>query len=415
MKGAITMLELQGKYSNCKIFTDNVQQEMISQLYHLMERPSVEGSKIRIMPDCHAGAGCVIGTTMTLHGKVIPNVVGVDIGCGVLTAKLDVKKDDIDFEKLDQFIRENIPNGHGIHERPIKKSPEIKNIRCKTVNQKGAEKAIGSLGGGNHFIELDYDKDNHIYLVVHSGSRHLGLEVANHYQLVGYTALVDEHNGGSYKDLSAKLISQLKAEGRQKEIEKKIKEFRVEYFRPIDTPKPLAHVAGEDYENYLHDMKITQKHAALNRQTIIDQIVSGMGWAILDSFDTIHNYIELEGVETPILRKGAVAAYENQKLIIPMNMRDGSLICIGKGNPDWNFSAPHGAGRILSRAQAKKTLSMEDFHNSMNGIFTTSVSEDTIDESAMAYKPMQEIMDNIKDTVEVVDIIKPIYNFKAAE
>lgn len=412
------MIDLTGKYASCKIFTDDVQAEMLSQIYGILGQESSKDSKIRIMPDCHAGAGSVIGTTMTIKDKVIPNVVGVDIGCGVLTAKIDIKKSDIDFQKMDNTIRQFIPSGKEIHKRPIKEYEPIKELVCRITDMKYIQSSIGSLGGGNHFIEVDVDSKDHVYVVIHTGSRHLGVEVANYYQRAGYSHLLELSNGDSYQNTLDRMITEYKAAGRQKELEKAIKKFKVEYHRPIETPKALAHVEGENFSNYIHDMRITQKFAALNRKTILSIIVSHMGWSVENSFDTIHNYIDID--ETPdssemILRKGAVAAYEDQKLIIPMNMRDGSLICIGKGNPDWNYSAPHGAGRILSRTQAKKNLSMVEFIESMRGIYTTTVSEDTLDESAMAYKPMQQIIDNIGDTVEIEKIIKPIYNFKAAD
>lgn len=410
------MFELSGKYNTCKIFTDNCDNETISQLTDLLNQESVKGSKIRIMPDTHAGKGCVIGTTMTLQDKVIPNLVGVDIGCGMLAIKL--KEKEIDLKLLDEVINKYVPAGFEIHESPVSRSFADKIIAPVDVDK--AFKSLSSLGGGNHFIEIDRDSRGNLWLVIHTGSRHLGIEVCEYYQNRAYEKLQESAKGGSLKQLINSTISELKTAHREKEISKQIEKIKADYERENNTkvPRELAYLTGQDFDDYIHDMQLTQQHAAINRKCIADTIITKMDLHPVskdccydeDYFDTIHNYIDCNNM---ILRKGSVSAELGERLIIPMNMRDGSLICIGKGNPDWNYSAPHGAGRIMSRSQAKDKVNLDDFEESMKGIYSTSVCESTIDESPFVYKPMQEIMDNIKDTVEIVDIIKPIYNFKA--
>ena len=395
------MFELHGKYNICKIFTDNCDNETISQVTELLNQASVKDSKIRIMPDTHAGKGCVIGTTMTLTDKVVPNLVGADIGCGMYAVKLS--ETDADFNKLDNIIRTYIPSGFDIHEHPISMSNADKIYAPIDVDK--AYQSLGTLGGGNHFIEVDRDVNGHLWLVVHTGSRHLGLEVCKYYQDLAYKKI--KNNG--IEDKIKETVTRLKAEGKQYEIENTIKIIRMQA-SPI--PKDLCYVKDKDFENYIHDMKLIQEHAAINRETIVNQIVNHMDWHIINQFETIHNYIDIDNM---ILRKGAVSAQKGEKLIIPMNMRDGSLICVGKGNPDWNYSAPHGAGRIMSRGKAKETVSLTEFEESMKGIYTTSVTQSTIDESPIVYKPMQEIINNIGDTVDIIDIIKPVYNFKASD
>lgn len=405
------MFELNGEYNNCKVFTDNVDNETIGQLIALLNQESAKGSRIRIMPDTHAGKGSVIGTTMTLHGKVIPNLVGVDIGCGMLCIKLKEKR--VDLPKLDSVIRKYVPSGFNIHETAIASS-EVDSLECaKFVDVEKAYKSLGTLGGGNHFIELDKDDEDNLYLVIHTGSRHLGIEVCNHYQNKGYDEIKSKCLGGDLPTLTKQLITKLKAEGREKELSKAIKALKESYIKnTISVPQALAYVEGDTFNSYIHDMKLTQEHASINRSTIVHSIMKNMNLHEVERFETIHNYIDTENM---ILRKGSVSAQENEKLIIPMNMRDGSLICVGKGIPDWNYSAPHGAGRIMSRAKAKESVGMDEFRKSMEGIYSTSISSGTLDESPMVYKPMQEIIDNIQDTVDIVKIIKPIYNFKASE
>ena len=393
------MFELQGKYNSCKVFTDNVDNETISQLTLLLNQEFIKDNKIRIMPDTHAGAGCVIGTTMTIADKIVPNLVGVDIGCGMLAIKLEEKS--IDLKLLDECIRQYVPSGFNIHERAIAKS-NIDKVFAP-IDKDKAYKSLGTLGGGNHFIEVNKDEDNNLWLVIHTGSRHLGIEVCKFYQDLAWKKI--KNNG--IEDKIKETVARLKAEGKQHEIENTIKIIRMQA-GPI--PKDLCYVEGDDFLNYINDMTYVQEHAKINRETIAFQILHHMDLHEVERFDTIHNYIDTDNM---ILRKGSISAQAEEKVLIPMNMRDGSLICIGKGNPDWNYSAPHGAGRIMSRGQAKEQISLTEFEESMKDIYTTCVNQATIDESPMVYKPMLEIIENIQDTVEIVDIIKPIYNFKA--
>lgn len=398
------MIELKGKYNEAKIFTDIVDEASISQVLLLLNQEFVSDSKIRLMPDIHAGTGCTIGTTMTIADKIVPNLVGVDIGCGMETIR--IKEKHLELQKLDKLIYEKIPSGFNVREKTHRYFDEInlEDLYCyKRIDPRRAEKSLGSLGGGNHFIEADKDDEGNIYIVVHSGSRHLGLEVADHYQREGYRAL----NGSTEKDVNA-LIADLRSQGREREIQKSI--TLLKNTKRTSIPKQLAYVSGELFEQYIHDMKIVQKYAELNRQAMIDEIVKGMKIHVEEQFTTIHNYIDTEAM---ILRKGAVSARKGEKLLIPINMRDGSLICVGKGNDDWNQSAPHGAGRLMSRSAAKESFTVSEFKNQMDGIYTTSVNKDTLDECPMAYKGMEDIVNNIGDTVDIVQVIKPIYNFKA--
>lgn len=398
------MLELQGKYNTAKIFTDIIDGDAISQIIMFLNQPMAAGQQIRIMPDVHAGTGCTIGTTMTITDKVVPNLVGVDIGCGMETVCL--KETYIELQKLDKVIRSQIPYGFAVRgkaHRYVEKI-DLVNLYCfHRINLDKAEKSLGTLGGGNHFIEADRDENGQLYLVIHSGSRHLGLEVAKYYQLEAYRRL----NRCSLKEVTA-LIETLKAAGKEKQIQKELK--KLTNTKHTSIPKELAYAEGDLFEQYIHDMKLVQEYAMLNRQAMMDEIIKGMGLHIKDRFTTVHNYIDTESM---ILRKGAVSAKQGETLLIPINMRDGSLICTGKGNPDWNCSAPHGAGRILSRTEAKATFTLSEFKKQMEGIYSTSVSRDTIDESPMAYKSMEDIVSNIGDTAEIVSVIRPIYNFKA--
>ena len=399
------MIELQGKYATAKVFTDVVDNESISQVINLLNQPYIEGSKVRMMPDIHAGAGCTIGTTMTISDKICPNLVGVDIGCGMETIR--IKETFIEPQKLDKVIRSEIPSGFEIRKNPHRfaKGVDLSALFCaKKIKLDRAYNSIGTLGGGNHFIEANKDEDGHIYIVVHSGSRHLGLEIANLYQEAAYASLT------SYsKDEIEKIIEELKAAGRQKEIQNVLKNLKAKH-SPI--PKPLAYVDGELFEQYLHDMRIAQQYANLNRKAMMDTIVKAMGFHVEEQFTTIHNYIDVENM---ILRKGAVSAQAGERLLIPINMRDGSLVCTGKGNEDWNCSAPHGAGRLMSRSEAKQTFTVSEFKKQMDGIYTTSVGRSTLDECPMAYKNMEDIVNNVEPTVTIDSIIKPIYNFKAGD
>jgi len=393
------MFTINGKYNNAIIYTDNVDNETQSQIIQLLNQEFIKENQIRIMPDTHAGAGCVIGTTMTINDKIVPNLVGVDIGCGMLSVKLE--ETEIDLDMLDNVIRKYVPSGFDIHERAIAKS-NIDKIKAP-IDVDKAFKSLGTLGGGNHFIEVDKDKNGNLWLVVHTGSRHLGLEVCKHYQDLAYHTI---KNNGIEKKIK-ETVEKLKSEGKHRDIENTIKIIKMQT-GPI--PKDLCYVEGQNFEDYIHDMELAQEHAKINRETIIAQILKYANLHDVERFDTIHNYIDIDNM---ILRKGAISAQLGEKVLIPMNMRDGSLICVGKGNPEWNYSAPHGAGRIMSRSQAKDLVSMEEYQKSMNGIYTTCVSTATIDESPMVYKPMDEIVENVKDTVDIIDCIKPIYNFKA--
>lgn len=358
------------------------------------------------MPDVHAGKGCTIGTTMTIRDKIVPGMVGVDIGCGMETVELSERE--IDFERLDALIRKEIPYGREVRDEihALNAELDLSQLCCADqVNLNRAMRSIGSLGGGNHFIEVDRAEDGRLFLVVHSGSRHLGTEVANFYQDEGRRALW----GGAHYQIKA-TIDQMKAEGRFKEIQKTITALKREH--DLSIPKDLAYVEGALFDDYIHDMKLTQKFAILNRKAMVDVILSDMGLTPVDEFTTIHNYIDTDAM---ILRKGSVSAKAGEKLLIPINMRDGSLICSGKGNEDWNCSAPHGAGRLMSRKAAFNALSMEEFQKEMEGIYTTCVVPDTLDESPMAYKSMEEIVAQIGPTAEIIERIRPVYNFKAAD
>lgn len=421
---------------NLKIFTNNIEQSAKEQIDLLLEQEPFKDCKVRIMPDVHAGAGCVIGFTGNLGDKVIPNIVGVDIGCGMLCVNLG--KEELDLDKLDDVIRKRVPSGMNVHEKQKYRFLEMENIRCLNElknKDNWLEKSIGTLGGGNHFIEIDVDDEGNKYLVIHTGSRNLGKQVAELYQNKAI-----QHC--SYKNEMEKeindMIKKYKELGREREIEKTITEIKNKYEGKTKLPKDLCYLEGQDREDYLHDMRICQEFAKDNRLCIAKQILcyyferpyylgydsvrlieEGYGLLTQDMvkydfryFQCIHNYINFED---NIVRKGAISARAGEKVIIPMNMKDGCIIGIGKGNEDWNYSAPHGAGRTMSRNIARVKLSMEEYKNSMEGIYTTSVNEYTIDEAPMVYKPTEEIIEHIKDTVEITKIIKPIYNFKASE
>ena len=402
------MTEIKGTYNTAVVYATTLEETAGAQIKAVCDEKAFADCKIRIMPDVHAGMGCTIGTTMTITDKVVPGMVGVDIGCGMETVMLAEKE--IDFSLLDRIIRRNIPSGRDVRKtpHPYAEHIDLTQLKCADrVNLSRAEKSIGTLGGGNHFIEVDRDEDGNLYLVVHSGSRHIGNEVAKYYQKCG----VEQLAGVADYQLED-IIATLKAEGRHKEIEKTIKALKKEKSEELPLPRDLAYVTGPLFDDYIHDMKIIQKFAELNRKAMTQIILEMMNLTETERFTTIHNYIDTENM---ILRKGAVAAHKGQKLLIPINMRDGSLICIGKGNDDWNQSAPHGAGRLMSRKKAFGTLSMEDYRREMKGIFTTSVNRSTLDESPMAYKPADEIIANITPTAQVYRQIKPVYNFKSAE
>ena len=396
-----------------KIFTNNIEDKAKEQINLLLEQEAFKDCKVRIMPDVHAGAGCVIGFTGNLGNKVIPNIVGVDIGCGMLCVELG--NIDLDLEELDNIIRQYVPSGFEVHSERKVKFDKLQELKCyrDLRDTKRLERSIGTLGGGNHFIEIDVDEDNNKYLVIHTGSRNLGKQVAEYYQELANQLC--NYNIGEYKDKQQELINTYKEQGRKQEIQSALEELRKEYqVNKNKIPKDLAYLEGQYREDYLHDMKICQEFAVKNREAIAGEIIARMGLPLCVEgfFETIHNYISFED---NIVRKGAISARKGEKVLIPMNMRDGCIIGIGKGNDDWNYSAPHGAGRIMSRNQAKETLNIDDYKESMKDIYTTSVNEETLDEAPMVYKPMEEIIDCIGDTVEIVKIIKPIYNFKASE
>ncbi len=376
------MLEIKGKYNKAIVFTKNIESGAIAQIETLCNQAFVKDSIIRIMPDVHSGVGCTIGTTMTIKDKIVPNLVGVDIGCGMEVIK--IANSNIELQKLDKLIYEKIPCGFNIRAREhhYYQNIDLKRLKCQSeVNLERARLSIGTLGGGNHFIEVNKASGGGLYIVVHSGSRHLGHEVASFYQ-----------------------------EEAVRSLNKRTKADLDRYIAGI--PKSLAYVSGELFKDYIHDMKIVQHFAELNRKAMIQEIIKGMKLDVTEQFSTIHNYIDTESM---ILRKGAVSAQKAEKLLIPINMRDGSLICIGKGEAEWNFSAPHGAGRIMSRTQAKQSFTLAQFKEAMKGIYTATANKRTLDECPFAYKPIDEIINNISDTVEIIERILPIYNFKATE
>lgn len=390
--------------SDLRIYTENIEAKAQEQIYNLLAQPAFKNAKIRIMPDVHAGAGCVIGFTADLGDKVIPNIVGVDIGCGVRVVELG--SIDLNLEVLDRFIKQNIPSGFAVNAKAAHKF-DFKQLRCYDLlqNVNRLELGIGSLGGGNHFIEVDIDPKGRKYLVIHTGSRNLGKQVAEIYQdkAIDYCRNMDQ-------PLIAAKVAELKAQGRQLEIEAAIKAIH-EQFKQYSVPKELCYLEGQLRDDYLHDMRLCQEYAIDNRDVIAQRIIRYLGLPDnTPSWESVHNYID----DHNMIRKGAIAAHYNQKVIIPLNMRDGSIIGVGLGNAEWNESAPHGAGRLMSRGEAKRELSVADFQESMAGIYTTTANKSTIDEAPMAYKPAQEIVDAIGDTVRITNLIKPIYNFKAA-
>lgn len=394
-----------------KIFTQNIEDKAREQIDLLLEQDAFKDCKVRIMPDVHAGAGCVIGFTANLGDKVIPNVVGVDIGCGMTWLNTGLKE--INLEELDKFIRQEIPSGMNVNELEYNLPLDIEDLICyKELRNKDRylQRSLCSLGGGNHFIEVDKAKNGDLYIVIHSGSRNLGKQVCEVYQdkAIKHCSFEKE-----MEEERVRIIAELKEKGETSKIQQALIDLKNKYNGKLKLPKDLCYIEGEDRENYLHDMKLCQLWATFNRYYMLSKICLFLGVSISRSemFETIHNYISNDN----IVRKGAIRANKNELVLIPINMRDGCIIGLGKGNEDWNCSAPHGAGRIMSRNEAREKLQLENYEKSMEGIYTTSVCSETIDEAPMVYKPLQEIIDNIKDTVEIVDIIKPIYNFKAKE
>ena len=385
-----------------------VEDEAIEQIRRMCDYALTEGSRIRIMPDVHSGKGCTIGTTMTIVDKACPNIVGVDIGCGMYTLKLSAKE--LDFEKIDEachFIPSGMNTWEGRRERF-----DLADLRCyrSLRDSKRLERSLGTLGGGNHFIEVDKASDGTFYLVIHSGSRNLGKQVAEIYQQLA----IDLHAGKEeYFKKRDEIIRTYKEDGRRAEIQTALAALKNDFeAKALLIPEDICWLYGSFLEDYLHDVEICQRFAKRSREIMAEVILERTGMDALEGFHTIHNYID---TEEKILRKGAIAAHDGEKVLIPINMRDGSVLAVGKGNPEWNYSAPHGAGRIMSRTKAKETLDMETYKTAMEGIYTTSVNEKTLDEAPMAYKSLEDIIDVIKESVDIVDIMKPVYNFKASD
>lgn len=401
------MIQLEGKFNTAKVFVNHIEQEAMSQIIQLLSQECAYGSKIRIMPDTHAGKGCPIGTTMTITDKIVPNLVGVDIGCGVLLQKINEK--DIDLQLLDEAIYANVPSGQEVrvdaHPLAATLNMEqflLQNLRCKDhVDMNRALLSIGTLGGGNHFIELNKDAQGNVYIVIHSGSRYLGKQVATYYQDLAYAKLT------SNKEEIQRIVAELKASGQEKDIQ-----YRLSQIKPIRFTKEFAYLQGQDLEDYINDVDVVQYYAHINRIAMLQSIMGAASLTLSDlRIESVHNYIS---VDEMILRKGAIAAYGGQLVIIPINMKDGSIIGMGKSDADWNYSAPHGAGRLMSRSTAKEKLSLEQYTEEMKDIYSTSVNISTLDEAPMAYKPKKELLENIKNTVDVIEIIKPIYSFKSS-
>ena len=393
-----------------KIFTDNIDEKAVAQIDLLLEQEAFKNSKVRIMPDVHAGKGCVIGFTGDLGEKVIPNIVGVDIGCGMFCANLG--NIEIDFKKLDDFINNNIPSGMNVNDAKVADF-DITQLYCykDLKHYQWIENSVGSLGGGNHFIEIDEAEDGDKYLVIHSGSRNLGTQVADYYQ--DLADQICNHDLLDYQRKRDEVLKTYKELGKAQEIQSTLIALKKELEENRNKiPYELAYLEGEQREAYLHDMKLCQEFAILNRFTMVKTIADYMNWNIDNYFESVHNYISFED---NIVRKGAISAKKGEQVIIPINMRDGCIIGIGKGNPDWNNSAPHGAGRVMSRAKAMETIDLEEYKKSMENIYTTSVTEETKDEAPFVYKSIEEILEYIIPTVEVTKVIKPIYNFKASE
>ena len=402
------MFEIKGKVNTAICYAKVVEDEAIEQIRRMCDYEFTEGSRIRIMPDVHAGAGCTIGTTMTVIDKAVPNIVGVDIGCGMYTVNLG--KIEIDFEKVDEAAH-FIPSGTHVWDGR-QEHFDLTELCCyrSLKDTKRLERSLGTLGGGNHFIEIDEAADGTKYLVIHSGSRNLGKQVAELYQQLA----IDLAKGKeAYFIARDELIREYKETGRRKEIQAALKAMQKEYEEkePL-VPEDLCFLYGSFLEDYLHDVVICQRFARRNREKMAEVLLSRTGMTAGEAFHTIHNYIDTDEM---ILRKGAIAAHAGEKVLIPINMRDGSVLAIGKGNPEWNYSAPHGAGRLMSRKAAREALLLEDYQKTMEGIYTTSVNAATIDEAPMAYKSLEDIIDVIRESVDVIDVMKPIYNFKASD
>ena len=399
-------MEIKGKFATAISYAKEIEPTAEEQIRTMCDQQFTEGCRVRIMPDVHAGKGCTIGTTMTIRGKAVPNVVGVDIGCGMYTTKLGNKR--VDFARVDEICHW-IPSGMNVWDSP-REPFDLEQLRCFKKLQKRSwlKNSLGTLGGGNHFIEIDRSEDGTFWLVIHSGSRNLGKQVCEYYQQL---AVEIAEGREKFRESAPELIARLIAEGRQKEIQGELDALR-QRLRHKTVPDSLCHLEGKHLEDYLHDVKICQEFAVRNREIMAELILGKAGMTAVESFHTVHNYIDTDEM---ILRKGAIAAHAGERVLIPINMRDGSIIAIGRGNEDWNFSAPHGAGRAMSRKAARETLSLEEYRKAMDGIYTTTANRETLDESPMAYKRMADIIDAIRESVDIVEIIRPVYNFKAAE
>ena len=401
-----TMLEIKGKINTAICYANIIEEEAIEQIRRMCDYEFTEGSRIRIMPDVHAGKGCTIGTTMTVVDKAVPNIVGVDIGCGMYTVNLG--KAAVDFEKLDEAAH-YIPSGTNVWEGRQERF-DLQELRCgrSLKDTKRLERSLGTLGGGNHFIEIDEAADGTKYLVIHSGSRNLGKQVAELYQRLA----IDLNEGKeTYFQERDEIIRTYKEQGRRKEIQAALEKISWNQ-RAATMPEELCYLYGEYLADYLHDVEICQRFARRSREKMAEILLERTGIAGGEAFHTIHNYIDTEEM---ILRKGAIAAHAGEKVLIPINMRDGSVLAVGKGNAEWNYSAPHGAGRIMSRRAAKEQLSLEEYRETMKGIYSTSVNESTLDEAPMAYKSLEDIIDVIRDSVDIIDVMKPVYNYKAQD
>ena len=417
----MVQLTLQGKYNTATVYTHNIEETAIGQVIGMLNEVITENTTVAIMPDVHAGKGSTIGTTIKLpenrkDWKVCPNVVSVDIGCSMRAVKL--KEQNIDLKKLDNIINELIPAGQNIYDKPQANAKQLYKLLDGLSFPLEGEKldrvirSCGTLGGGNHYLELGTDSNNQHWLTVHTGSRALGVIVATHHQKIAQGLLSEN------KKINQEIIDYLTANGRTTEIQSVLNDYNKNHItpsyvktkkRPVINPD-LAYLDGTELNHYLNDIKIAQEYSTISRQLILKRICDAMNFTVVDEFESMHNYID---IDNGIIRKGATSAHNGERLIIPINMRDGSIFATGKGNPDWNFSAPHGAGRILSRSKAKEQLSLDDYKETMSGIYTTSIGESTLDEAPFAYKPIDEILDAITDTVTIDEIVKPIYNFKA--
>lgn len=401
-------IKIKGKVNTALCYAKVVEEEAIEQIRRMCDYAVTENSQICIMPDVHAGKGCTIGTTMTIADKVVPNVVGVDIGCGMYTVNLG--KDEVDFEKVDEAAH-FIPSGREVWEGRQEKF-DLTNLHCyrELKEAKRLARSLGTLGGGNHFIEIDEAADGTKYLIIHSGSRNLGKQVAELYQKL---AINLNCGYGEYLKKRDEIIRTYKEQGRKSEIQSALKQIRWQVHESsASIPEDLCYLEGKYLEDYLHDVKVCQVFARRSREKMAEIILKRTGMNGSDAFHTIHNYIDTDEM---ILRKGAIAAHKGERVLIPINMKDGSILAIGKGNPEWNYSAPHGAGRIMSRTKAKNELNLDEYKQAMKGIYTTSVNENTLDEAPMAYKSLESIIDVIRESVDIIDVMKPIYNFKASE